>query len=443
MPILAAHSRRNYLIAIALLSILAGGCANKKSEVKTKPPLANGKKWAVDSFKVRELTDVVFEKTDKRLERGKYLATGILQCFTCHSPRDWNTPGAPPIEGKEGSGGTILREDSLTRIIAPNITPDKETGAGNWTDDMLARAIREGVGHDGRALYWEMPYSTFRNLTDEDLASVVVFLKSIPAVRNVVLPTKLTAQLKSDLEKNLYPLTDTVPEINWADSFKRGKYLVAIGECFGCHTSHASFSPGVGGGGNDITRFNRKAFSANITADSTGIGYGVNGFIFAIRTGKGGLLSPIMPWISDRNINDEDLRAIYGYLSKMPLFNHAVNNLDTASFCAVCEYKHGAGWKNKRIRPLGIKMDPSLYDQYAGSYFCERYGLTYTVKREGKKLVGTMWENAPKVELIPQSETHFLAPGWFLPVTFIKDKDGKVTGMQEDSDIGSAFTKIK
>ena len=66
-------------------------------------------------------------------------------------------------------------------VFAPNITPDPETGAGNWTDDQLARAIREGVGHDGRALFPFMPYQDFRFYSDEDLASIIVYLRSSAA----------------------------------------------------------------------------------------------------------------------------------------------------------------------------------------------------------------------------------------------------------------------
>jgi hypothetical protein len=69
------------------------------------------------------------------------------------------------------------------RIVAPNITPDRETGAGNWTDDMLARAIREGIGHDDRALFPGMWYESFAMLSYEDLAAVIVYLRSIPAAR--------------------------------------------------------------------------------------------------------------------------------------------------------------------------------------------------------------------------------------------------------------------
>ncbi len=74
--------------------------------------------------------------------------------------------------------GAVMSERGDRRVVAPNITPDVETGAGRWTDDMLARAIREGIGHDGRALYWGMWYQSFAGLSDEDLAAVVVYLRT-------------------------------------------------------------------------------------------------------------------------------------------------------------------------------------------------------------------------------------------------------------------------
>ena len=75
--------------------------------------------------------------------------------------------------GTEG-GGRSFDHEGLPFVTAPNITPDRETGAGAWADDMLARAIREGIGHDGRTLFPLMPYTQYRYMSDEDLASVVV-----------------------------------------------------------------------------------------------------------------------------------------------------------------------------------------------------------------------------------------------------------------------------
>jgi len=228
-----------------------------------------------------------------------------------------------------------------------------------------------------------------------------------------------------------------------SDSIKRGRYLVRLGECVGCHTSHAEYNPGIFAGGNYIERFGRNAFSANITSDESGIPYGPEGFIFVIRTGKGGLLSPIMPWISFKNMNDEDLRAIYNYLRTFPPAKHSVNSQAPFTHCAICGMDHGLGNKNKREIPAGIKLNPDLYDQYAGTYLDEEYGSTYIISKEGNKLVGQPWENAPKTELIAQSELHFIGPGWVLGFSFVKDKNGQVAQLIEDSDYGRTFKKIK
>src|SRR2546426_12264867 len=101
--------------------------------------------------RVRPLTDRKFERTPERFARGQYLVEGIGEGFACHGPSDVKRPGWPPIPGKEGSGFDYTTW-GYPGQIAPNITPDRETGVRNWTDDMLARAIREGVGHDGHLL---------------------------------------------------------------------------------------------------------------------------------------------------------------------------------------------------------------------------------------------------------------------------------------------------
>jgi len=112
--------------------------------------------------RARPLTSRRFESTPERLERGRYLFTAIAGCNGCHSLHDWNTHGAPVLPQGEGVGQVMWFTDLPGRIVAANITPDPETGAGNWTDDQLARAIREGIGHDGRALFPMMPYQQFR-----------------------------------------------------------------------------------------------------------------------------------------------------------------------------------------------------------------------------------------------------------------------------------------
>jgi hypothetical protein len=197
-------------------------------------------------------------------------------------------------------------------------------------------------------------------------------------------------------------------------------------------------------GGNFVNRYGTAAFSANITTDASGTGYGPKAFAFVIRTGKGGSLSPIMPWVAFRNMTDNDLNAIYAYLNTLPRSRHYVNNQKPFTHCVICGMEHGLGNQNKIERPAGIRMDPKLFDLYAGTYLNKELDARYIIAREGAKLVGRQdYPHSPKRELIPQSDMHFLAPGWALPVTFLKDKDGHITQMKEDTYFGGMFTKVK
>jgi len=98
------------------------------------------------------------------------------------------------------------------RIVARNITSDPETGAGTWTDDQLARAIREGIGHDGRALFPMMPYQSLRHMSDEDLASLVVYIRSLPPVRNLLPKTEIIFPVEYLIRGVPQPITEPVQQ---------------------------------------------------------------------------------------------------------------------------------------------------------------------------------------------------------------------------------------
>ena len=130
----------------------------------------------------RELTDRTFEATPERLERGRYLVNAVHGCLACHGERDWETPGAPSMN--DLGAGTDWAFHGLPWLVASNITPDPETGIGRVSDDALARAIREGIGFDGRALFPIMPWEDYRRIPDEDLAAIVVYLRSLKPVHH-------------------------------------------------------------------------------------------------------------------------------------------------------------------------------------------------------------------------------------------------------------------
>ena len=299
------------------------------------------------------LNRLTFERTAARLERGRYIVDGPAHCFQCHSEVDWQTPGAQAKAGRKG-GGTVFAEKGMEWLVAPNISPDPETGAGNWTDEHFARAIREGIGHDGRRLFPMMPYMNFRDMSDEDLASVIVYVRSIQPVRNSLPKTTLPDPVKGLLPPH-QPITASVPGPDMSNPVERGKYLVNIGNCMACHTPMKDgqhITELAFGGGMSFDGEWGKVTSANITQDPSGISYyDEKRFVEVLRTGKVGArkLNSIMPWGYFRNMTDEDLKAIYAYLRTLPPVKHRVDNTEEPTTCPVCRGKHGYGEKNHHI----------------------------------------------------------------------------------------------
>ena len=175
--------------------------------------------------RARPLTARRFESTPQRLERGRLLFTSLSGCSGCHSLHDWNVHGGPTLASGEGVGQVMWFTNLPGRIVAPNITPDPETGSGTWTDDQLARSIREGIGHDGRALFPMMPYENLRHLSDEDLASIIVFIRTLPPVRNVLPKTEIIFPVKYLIRNAPQPVTEPVNGPDRKDPVKWGEYL--------------------------------------------------------------------------------------------------------------------------------------------------------------------------------------------------------------------------
>ena len=293
---------------------------------------------------------LTLEPTIARLERGRYIVEGIAHCFQCHSEVDWQAPGAQPKAGKKG-GGTSFPEQGMEWLVAPNITPDVKTGAGAWTDEQFARAIREGIGHDGRRLFPVMPYMSFREMSDEDLASVIVYVRSLDPVRNALPKTVLPDPIKNMLPPH-EPITSSVPGSNMSNPVERGKYLVTLADCAGCHTPTKKGQPIAElefAGGMSFNGPYGQPTSANITPDPSGISYyDEKLFVETLRTGHVGArkLSSVMPWGYFRNMTDEDLKAIFAYLQTLPPVQHRIDNTEAATACPVCGRKHGFGERN-------------------------------------------------------------------------------------------------
>lgn len=301
--------------------------------------------------RARATTNRQFERTPERLAHGRYLVLGLAGCESCHTPKDWKTHGAPNLPGMELAGQLLTLPDLPGNIVASNLTPDPETGAGRWSDDEIARAIREGIGHDGRTIFPLMPYTAYQTISDEDLASIVVYLRSVAPVRNPLPTTKVNFPVKYLVRSVPRPVTGPVagpgPQ---AVPVERGKYLATIG-C-GCHSPATPKGPIPGmdyAGGEKLVGWWGDVTSANITPDASGISYYDEATFFqAMRTGyvKARKLSSIMPFGEFANLADEDLRAIFAYLHTLPAVKHRVDNSLPPTYCKLCQQKHGAGDQN-------------------------------------------------------------------------------------------------
>jgi mono/diheme cytochrome c family protein len=299
----------------------------------------------------RALTDRKFEATPQRLVRGKYLVDCVMGCFGCHTDQDWSKPGAPPVAGREGSGH-VWSDQDLPWLVAPNITPDKETGAGNWSDDTLARAIREGIGHDGRALFSRMPYPDYRQMSDEDLASVIAYVRTVPAVRNQLPTTKMPFPLSFLTQNMPQPVDAAVTAPDQSTPVARGNYLVRMGACAGCHTPQEKGQPMPGmdfAGGFLMHEPKGDVVSANITPAASGIGYySENSFVQAMRLGKVGArpLHSSMPWYFYGKMTDDDLKSVFAFLQTLKPVKHQLDNTEPPTYCRLCKQKHGFGRTN-------------------------------------------------------------------------------------------------
>ena len=301
-------------------------------------------------------------RTPERLARGKYLVEGLVQCTLCHSDYDFTQRPSHPVEGRKGSGQAFSKDEmglpEGNLIVAPNITPDPDFGAGKWKDSDFVRALRQGIGHDGRTLFPMMPYQYFRGMSDEDLASVIVYERSLAPVHIEQPKTVMTDNIKKLFQP--LPPVEHVPEPDRTDRVAYGKYLANAGHCDACHTPTdqtgkplpdmylAGGVPIDGPWGPDPKKIVHVA-SLNLTPDPSGISYFDQAmFINVVRTGmvQARPLANIMPWAYFRNLSDDDLAAIFAYLRTIQPVKHRVDNTETAKLCKVCKAKHGFGERN-------------------------------------------------------------------------------------------------
>ncbi|MDH3233618.1 MAG: cytochrome c [Alphaproteobacteria bacterium] len=249
--------------------------------------------------------------------RGKYLVETIAACGNCH------TPMGPkgPIMARALSGGPPLVEAGF-KAFATNITPDKETGIGKWTDAQIIRAIREGVRPDGSIIRPPMPFELYRKLSDRDVKAMVVYLRRVKPIR----ARSPKSEYKIPLPKSYGPPVGRVAEVPRTDKVAYGAYLAGpVGHCMACHSPIVRGRivwERVGAGGEKFHGPWGVSVSRNITPHKTdGLGAWSDAEIKrAITKGitkDGSKLLPPMPYHSYAGMTPADLDALVAYLRSL------------------------------------------------------------------------------------------------------------------------------
>lgn len=253
-------------------------------------------------------------------ERGSYLVNTIAACGRCHTPRDAQ---GQPNGAMALAGGFAFDDGAIGHVIGANITPDRETGIGKWTEAQIVTALRYGVRPDGTIIGPPMPVDAYREMSDRDLAAIAAYLRRIKPIRHAVANTEYKTPPAP------HDATAThVEEPPHQDMLAYGVYLAGpVGHCYGCHTV-----PRADGKSLDRTRFyaggremvdygdvTKNTVSRNITSDpDDGLGKWSDADIKrAITTGirpDGTRLARTMPYEWYARIAPADLNDIVAFL---------------------------------------------------------------------------------------------------------------------------------
>lgn len=259
------------------------------------------------------------------LERGTYLMKGVVACGNCHTAK------GGPMAQHELAGGFRMKEGPID-AMTPNLTPDKETGIGNWTDAQLMVAIREGKRPDGSLIGPPMPYDMYRGLSDRDTMAIIAYLRNLKPVKNAT----RKSVYKMPLPPAYGPPVGSIADVPRSDKVAYGAYLAGpLGHCMECHTPMTKppfrdYKTKMGAGGFKFEGPWGESIAANITPDmKTGLGKWTDAQIKAgIQQGvraDGTKLRPPMAFDYYKNISDDDMDAIVAYLRSLKPVSHAVH----------------------------------------------------------------------------------------------------------------------
>jgi mono/diheme cytochrome c family protein len=253
-----------------------------------------------------------------QIERGRYLAV-LSDCASCHTVPGSNQPfaGGRPIETPFGN------------IVAPNITPDPETGIGSWSDDAFDAAVRHGLRRNGSRLYPAMPYTAYTKMSRDDVQAIHAYLNTVTPVHNAVvantLPFPFNIRTAMRVWNALYfTQGDYKPDSKQSAEWNRGAYLVdGPGHCGACHTPKTFL------GGDKTDRYLRGGYlqgwsAPDITGDArVGVGaWSADELVAYLKSGHNRVSAATGPMaevvsLSTEHMTDGDLKAIATYLKSV------------------------------------------------------------------------------------------------------------------------------
>jgi mono/diheme cytochrome c family protein len=259
--------------------------------------------------------------------RGKYVFGAAAGCG-CHT----EPKNAEPGKGLNAGGRKY--DGPFGTVYSTNITPDKDTGIGSWTDEQIIAGIRLGRRPNGERLIPVHPYPVFNGMAETDLRAVVAYLRSVPAVKRQNQPRKITVPLFENVFLPTWLAAfaprETPPAVAPTSGVARGEYLVrAVSHCGECHTPRGVTQA------TDNSRFLAGAAKGpdgdpvpNITPDKdTGLTWSVEEIADYLGTGNkpdgdvvGGLMAEVIQGSSAgyKDLSREDRLAIARYLKTLP-----------------------------------------------------------------------------------------------------------------------------
>jgi mono/diheme cytochrome c family protein len=250
------------------------------------------------------------------LERGEYLVRGPAGCGNCHTPI-----GPEGFLMDQELTGRVVEDIEPFRAVAPNLTPAGRIAG--WSDAELAKAIREGLRPDGSLIGPPMPFTMYRGLSDDDVASMVMFLRTLPAVASELPPS----EYRIPLPPAYGPPVETVNAPPRGVTVEYGAYLAGpVAHCMECHTPMGPQGPMVdtmlGAGGFEFQGPWGTSVASNLTTHKDGLaGYSDTEIAAMIKHGKrpdGAPMLPPMPYPYLAQFTPDDLAAVILYLRNLP-----------------------------------------------------------------------------------------------------------------------------